>query len=421
MNQKLEHLEEKWNRMCEIFLPYSEENSIWRFNKKIPNNYPLQGWKMHISATILNAIEIFQRISGVLRNFEVVFKGPKSILELKKLNCGLYYGYSQVGKCFTVYPKNFEQALEIANQIVSVTKGLYGPTIPYDFKFKEKSIVYFRYGAFIVLKMENSDGTIIPAIKNQYGVLEPDIRDRIHCPEWIDIPKEIAKTEKKSEIFCTKFLPYKALSLRGKGGVYLGLNLTRNPIEICFMKEGSRYGETEIDGRDGFWRVKHESIVLEQLLSANVKVPQVYEKFTIDNHFYIITEYIQGENLQNILTKRVSLNKALYYCLEIAKLLNDVHLAGWIWRDCKPANLIMSKSGFVPVDFEGACRIDEPDRHQWGTNGYLAPETFSRKLCIKYLTRLICIRSNILSNFQWTSTIGWTKKAIRKTEVSNPR
>ncbi|GJM79500.1 hypothetical protein HMSSN139_19960 [Paenibacillus sp. HMSSN-139] len=107
---------------------------------------------MHISATILNAIEIFQRISGVLRNFEVVFKGPKSILELKKLNCGLYYGYSQVGKCFTVYPKNFEQALEIANQIVSVTKGLYGPTIPYDFKFKEKSIVYFRYGAFYCIK-----------------------------------------------------------------------------------------------------------------------------------------------------------------------------------------------------------------------------------------------------------------------------
>jgi serine/threonine protein kinase len=52
-----------------------------------------------------------------------------------------------------------------------------------------------------------------------------------------------------------------------------------------------------------------------------------------------------------------------------------MHAAGWVWRDCKPLNIIVSRTGTLqPLDFEGACRVDRPDPMLWGTPGFIPPE-----------------------------------------------
>jgi len=49
-----------------------------------------------------------------------------------------------------------------------------------------------------------------------------------------------------------------------------------------------------------------------------------------------------------------------------------MHRAGWAWRDCKPNNLIVSRTDhIVPIDFEGAERISRPDTSLWGTPGFI--------------------------------------------------
>ncbi len=64
--------------------------------------------------------------------------------------------------------------------------------------------------------------------------------------------------------------------------------------------------------------------------------------------------------------------EAIQFGLKLAKLLAQIHGAGWVWRDCKPKNIIVSNSGIlVPVDFEGACRMDRDDPISWGTPGYV--------------------------------------------------
>src|SRR5262249_27408561 len=168
------------------------------------------------------------------------------------------------------------------------------------------------------------------------------------------------------------------LSQRGKGGVYRALDLGVIPARPCVLKEGRRHGETDWEGRDGYWRVKHEERVLKSLHLAGIDVPQVYSSFRVPNNYYLVMEMIEGQSLHSLLTssrRKMSIGEALLYGAHLAKLIHEIHSAGWVWRDCKPLNVIATPDGRLrPLDFEGACRIDRPDSMPWGTVGYMAPE-----------------------------------------------
>jgi serine/threonine protein kinase len=61
--------------------------------------------------------------------------------------------------------------------------------------------------------------------------------------------------------------------------------------------------------------------------------------------------------------------------VEVARMIAQIQARGWVWRDCKPSNIIVSKTGQLrPVDFEGACLVNQPDPLPWGTIGFSAPE-----------------------------------------------
>jgi len=89
-------------------------------------------------------------------------------------------------------------------------------------------------------------------------------------------------------------------------------------------------------------------------------------------------EFIEGESLNGWLARRrrrVPVACALRRGAELARLVASVHAAGWVWRDCKPANVIVTKSGELrPLDFEGACPVARPDPQPWGTPAFMPPE-----------------------------------------------
>ena len=47
---------------------------------------PAQGWKLHVSATILSAVEVFVRAEPILRKNDALFKVPCRLELLKALN-----------------------------------------------------------------------------------------------------------------------------------------------------------------------------------------------------------------------------------------------------------------------------------------------------------------------------------------------
>jgi len=104
-------------------------------------------------------------------------------------------------------------------------------------------------------------------------------------------------------------------------------------------------------------------------------VAQIYDSFKLEGHYYLVTELINGRNLQEIVrSSELSTAAVLKYARQAAQIVARIHAAGWVWRDCKPLNLIAWRSGRLrPIDFEGACSISTLDPVPWGTPGYVCP------------------------------------------------
>jgi hypothetical protein len=373
--------EVEWRKLCERYLPFSSEDSVWRFSRPPSNRDPVQGWKLHISATILSANTILKRVAPVLNGSDVAFKAPRTLEELSKINSGLHYGFSQVGKFITVYPKDTQHAASLAQTLARLTEDCPSPAVPYDLPLSRKSCVYYRYGAFASEKM-NQRGKVVEAIRTDEGVLVPDRREPgAAVPSWLTDPfidaKKSKVTSKRRSPLRTTVWAYEALSQRGKGGVYRAMDLSVLPARLCILKEGRRHGETDFFGRDGHTRVKHEKLVLAELERGGVKVPRIFSSFTVEGHYYLVTEFIEGRSLQRVISsrrKKLSISEVLRIGAEVAEVVQKIHAAGWVWRDCKPMNLIVTEDGSLrPVDFEGACRTNRFDPVPWGTPGYIPP------------------------------------------------
>jgi serine/threonine protein kinase len=111
---------------------------------------------------------------------------------------------------------------------------------------------------------------------------------------------------------------------------------------------------------------------------VGVNVPRVLSSFKAEENYYIAVEFIEGESLDHWLSRRrrrLAVSAALRCAVELARLVARVHAAGWVWRDCKPGNVLITKDGELRLlDFEGACTIESPDPMPWGTPAYSPPE-----------------------------------------------
>lgn len=376
-------LERRWQELCSRHLPLEEADSIWRYNHAGGAQLPTQGWKLHVSATVLNAVKLLERVAPFLSARGVAFKAPCSLDELIRLNSGLFYGYSQVGKIITVYPATTEDALSLARELHALTRRLAAPAVPFDLRFGAASNVYYRYGAFDSLEMERADGSRTGAIRAPGGELVPDVRTS-ECghPDWVSDPFKRRpardRAPRAKSPLAENFRVFRALVQRGKGGVYQALDLSTDPPRLCLLKEGRKNGELTWDGRDGAWRVQNEEHVLARLFEAGVNVPRVYSSFELEGNHYLVTEFVAGESLHSLLDKqrtRLPVARVLSLGLQLAGICSEIHAAGWAWRDCKPMNLIVTPEGRIrPLDFEGACPAARPDPMLWTTPGFTPPE-----------------------------------------------
>ncbi len=383
VNALAQSLSRSWQALCRTYLPVAPKDSIWRYSRATRATDPEQGWKLHISANLLTACEVLEQVAPFLYARQVQFKAPSSLQKLSQINSGLGQEYSQVGKFITVYPRSDEEAMFLARRLHKLTLGLSAPAVPFDLKFRPDSCVYYRYGGFQPLQIINPDGTTTQAIRNPEGELIPDLcEDGAAKPDWVADPFINKRPVRKAKIinspFSTNLLVLRALSQRGKGGVYQGVDLSDSIPRLCVIKEGRAGGEISWDGRDGNWRIRNEERVLGRLQTAGLNVATIYSSFELDRNYYLVTEFIEGNSLQALLNKRkarLSISQALHFGLQMSLIISKIHTAGWAWRDCKPANLIVTKKGeFRPVDFEGACPLDEPDPLPWNTPEFSPPE-----------------------------------------------
>jgi hypothetical protein len=350
-----------------ISLPHADQT--WRYSRPVRRDDPSQGWKLHVSATPLSAREVLSRVHPVLFKRDVLFKVPANLELLAELNCGLH-DFSQVGKFLTAYPRSTGEAVALARELHRATRGLDGPQIPFDAHYRRKSLVYYRYGAF------RPTGGRRGLIRGPTG---KTLRDRRApgraVPSWLDDPFNMRRRETariKGPIG-TDFFVFKVNMQRGKGGVYQAVDMSVSPARRVIIKEGRRHGETDWAGKDGRARVKHEGHVLRRLRKAGMAVPEVFREFVQNGNRYLALEKIAGRPLipaNRIQPARISWRRAAEILDQLGAILSRVHAAGWVWRDCKPSNILVHRGQFWLIDFEGACRIDRRDVLPWASANY---------------------------------------------------
>ena len=127
-----------------------------------------------------------------------------------------------------------------------------------------------------------------------------------------------------------------------------------------------------------------EAEILQKLGTEGSGIPAFYGALSVGPATGFLMEYIEGDSLQKLLdggrtfTVRETAEAGLSFCAILGKLHgSDPPL---IYRDFKPANILIRKDGsYVLIDY-GACRIFKTeasrDTKMLGTEGYAAPEQY---------------------------------------------
>ena len=168
----------------------------------------------------------------------------------------------------------------------------------------------------------------------------------------------------------------KIIGIGGMGRVYLGTYLKQNKkVAIKVLPE------VFASNKDSRERFINEGKTMKLL--QHPCIVQVYDVGEYEGKYYIIMEYVDGDDVKTTLIKRGTLNdkKALYIIGRTAEALRAAHEKGIIHRDIKPANIIITPGGQVKLaDFGLAKQSEDLEMNVTqtgiivGTPTYLSPE-----------------------------------------------
>ncbi|XHX80698.1 MAG: protein kinase [Stenomitos frigidus ULC029] len=157
-------------------------------------------------------------------------------------------------------------------------------------------------------------------------------------------------------------------------------------------------------------------------LGSYPQIPALLNAFEDDQRLYLVQEFIDGQNLEQVLAQGAVTEAFIWRLLDqVLPILKFIHDRQIIHRDIKPANLIWQRdresSQLVLVDFGAAKLVQLSDRLKTGTSigsaEYVAPEqargkaVFASDLyslgvtCIHLLTDLSPFDLFDLSNNDW--------------------
>ncbi len=169
---------------------------------------------------------------------------------------------------------------------------------------------------------------------------------------------------------------YKILRQIGKGGmgiIYKALNpATQKTVAIKVLPP------MMVD-RVTVERFHREVQAMVQLKHPNMI--EVYDSGMQDGKHFLVMEFLEGENLKNLIKAKgpLSIDRALEVSIRIADALRHMHQLGMIHRDIKPANIMIMPDGRIKLMDYGLVKIlgrtsVTMEGSSLGTAEYMSPE-----------------------------------------------
>jgi hypothetical protein len=349
-----------------------DRRNIW-FSCNPPSKaLPLQGWKIHLSGTPANASAILSTVARLLAPLSVPFKFAvdKNILFL--LN-GKRWARGGAGKFITIYPSDTEQCRELLEFLYVATIGYSGPYILSDRRYRDSSIVHYRYGGLLpvhrlditgeqVLVMETPDGKMVDDERRPYFELPSGLLADPFSNDDKPSPDDEEGTLKGG-----RYVLEGVVSFSNSGGVYLGLD--RETGNKVLIKEARPFTSISPRGTDAVWLLKKEHRLLTLLEDTGI-APRPLDFFRDWEHYYLVEEFLEGRILRGFIAQnalnlrtRASLADATEfvdrYCAlfqKIGALVCALHERRIVFSDLSHYNVMVLDNGQQVrlIDFEGA-------------------------------------------------------------------
>jgi WD40 repeat protein/tRNA A-37 threonylcarbamoyl transferase component Bud32 len=155
---------------------------------------------------------------------------------------------------------------------------------------------------------------------------------------------------------------------------------------LVAIKEMSQRNLSTQELADATAAFKREALLLANLTHPNL--PRIYEQFTDIGRTYLVMDFIDGETLEARLNRQngqpLPVAQVLAIALQLCSVLDYLHTRQppIIFRDLKPANIMLTPNGHVYLIDFGIARHFKPgqkkDTTALGSSGYAAPEQYGK-------------------------------------------
>src|SRR5512139_3652407 len=192
---------------------------------------------------------------------------------------------------------------------------------------------------------------------------------------------------------------YEIISVLGDGGMgrVYKVQDRRQRDRVFAAKELRPEGLSAEKATDALAQFRTEARILARLTHPNL--PKVHDYFSANGRHYIVMDYVKGRTLEDILRSRrgrpVDEQLALSWGLQICRAMQflSVQKPPVVFRDLKPANIMIERDGKVKLIDFGIARFFKEEKREdtyvYGTPGYAATE--------QYGTGQTDVRSDIFS------------------------
>ncbi|QBF34778.1 serine/threonine protein kinase [Mycoplasmopsis phocirhinis] len=177
----------------------------------------------------------------------------------------------------------------------------------------------------------------------------------------------------------TLFHKYKIITKIGQGGFSEVYKVELNTKPGIYYALKYFLVKNQSDAETTIKRFKQEINLYKKIKSH--RVAQYIDSYIGDNEQYLVTEFIDGENLRTIINKNGKLisKTAANYAMQIAEGISELHNSKIIHRDIKSQNILITKDREVKIIDLGLALSEDSQRYTKdskliGSVYYMAPE-----------------------------------------------